>query len=442
LAVGPTAPTKYKEKVMKAVKFYRRLFVFTLLLAMMLGIGFFTGNADRKRVALADSLNRHRLTASYVIFTDGEQVYALNSETGRIEFEGPDAAAVIRSTIAPRRKVFITAGKYVITSPLELVSYFELEMEMGAILEVPNGYDGIVFRLESGTREEAFGVNHARIKGGTVREERTPPYDPNPPSPVLYPQRRWTAFLFHITDVGGGLYWNMVEDVEIWDPDVAFQLQIDATDGWFNDNEFKGVNIHSPNNFIVFGTSLPEPAPVTFNSNHFMNIQGQAGYNSTYGVKDIRGRGNTFLDCKFWDLKNPDAVSASLTPYAIDTLILGGLMTQKMDNRGHRTQIIDRFSGNGLTLDELVVGRASVSTAYYMHADDDGLHVREHDANRDALSLDPDGTLSTDAGITLNGDLRLNEAYRIFGEEGALFLEDETTSQVYRFVLQPVLNTE
>ena len=33
-------------------------------------------------------------------------------------------------------------------------------------------------------------------------------------------------------------------------------------------------------------------------------------------------------------------------------------MTQKMDNQGHRTQIIDRYVGNGLTLDELEVGRA------------------------------------------------------------------------------------
>jgi hypothetical protein len=99
-----------------------------------------------------------------------------------------------------------------------------------------------------------------------------------------------------------------------------------------------------------------------------------------------------------------------------------------------------------LTLDELVVGRASQSTAYYLHADDGGLHVREHDTGGDALRIHPDGAIMTDhiseltpgAGIALDGDLRFEGDYRMFVQGGELLLRDGNTGQLYRFVLQPL----
>jgi hypothetical protein len=389
-----------------------------------------------------------RIPASYIIYTDGTTVYALNGATGKVDFQGTDAAAVIRSTIAPERHIVITAGTYVVTSPLELVSDLTLEMESGAILEVPNGYDGYVFGLGSGPRSEAFGVHNTHIAGGTIREERTDPYNP-PPNPV-YPQRKWLAILLHVEEDLGGVYMNTVQDVEIHDPDTAIRLLNQAPcdeECWIIGNEFIGLRIHQPRVFIEFSVDGVPEEQAYFDQNYFEDILGQCGPNTEFGVKDVRDPGNVFVGVKFWDMKRPGAVSTSLHWSAKDTIILGGLMTQpNLQNEGHRTQIIDRSLNKQLTLDELVIGTASVTTGYYLRAEDDGLHIREHHTPGDALRIDPDGTLMTDeiselspgAGIAVGSDLLFGSQYRLFVGADGLYLEDLETHQVYRLLLEEV----
>ncbi len=58
-------------------------------------------------------------TASYIIFKDGNTIYAKNGMTGKIEFSGTDAATVIQNAInalISGGKIFIKNGTYTLTS--------------------------------------------------------------------------------------------------------------------------------------------------------------------------------------------------------------------------------------------------------------------------------------------------------------------------------------
>ncbi len=61
--------------------------------------------------------------ASYIIFKDGNMIYAKNGTTGKIEFQGTDASAVIQGAInvlTNGGKIFIKAGLYDINSSIFL----------------------------------------------------------------------------------------------------------------------------------------------------------------------------------------------------------------------------------------------------------------------------------------------------------------------------------
>ena len=69
--------------------------------------------------------------------------------------------------------MLILAGKYIVTSPIDLVSHLTLDLEPGSILEVPNGYASYVFGL-GGDGPPKFGVHHTHIQGGVIqRNART-----------------------------------------------------------------------------------------------------------------------------------------------------------------------------------------------------------------------------------------------------------------------------
>ena len=291
-----------------------------------------------------DFNNHLQLPASYIIFTDGDStIYALNGETGRIDYQGTDAAGVIRQTVAKNRKVFIKNGLYPFSSPVDLDSSFILELEPGAILEVPNGYSSYVF----GFVDQGDHLGNASIAGGKIREAGSP-------------QRLWQAVL--LKSSGKGILFNTVKDICIVDAGVAITLLIDDSEGWINGNEFKSIRIWHPRIFIDFVVSADTARG--FHRNYFEDIMGQAQSYTTYGARNVRDIGNVFLDVKFWDLHyNPSAISASISEYARDTIILGGIMSnQNFEDNGIRTQIIDGFQYADLkdaTIDDLTVGTTS-----------------------------------------------------------------------------------
>jgi hypothetical protein len=412
--------------------------------------------------------NKLRLPSSYMIYTDGITTYALNGQTGKIDFQGVDAAEVIRSTFGKHRHILISSGLYRITSPMDLVDDIALEMENGAILEVPNGYEGYVFGLKSRPASEEFGTNNVRITGGTIREERTDAWDPNPPPVPLYPQRKWTAFWLLVEHTMGGVFFNTIRDVRIDDPNVAIKLEerppcsIDVSNPrdwcWINNNVFDNLLIYEPNTYIEFAVDKDVYDPLIraqFSDNVFQNIQGQSGYNTLFGVKNIRGTDNMFVGVTLYDIKNPAGVSANVLQYfAEDTIIIGGAMTYaKFEDKGWRTQIIDLSMNRRLTTEELEIGTSSMEKAFFFRADEDLLRVWEYSqklyTGKDSMHLTPEGILMINqldeltpgAGLTLQSDLNFQDNYRLFVGADGLYLEDLNTGKIYKLTMEEVTVT-
>ena len=71
---------------------------------------------------------------SYIVWTDGTNVYARNCTTGKIDFSGTDASDVIQSAInsmvnSGGGKIFVKAGTYILTRAIRLYSNMTLEGE-------------------------------------------------------------------------------------------------------------------------------------------------------------------------------------------------------------------------------------------------------------------------------------------------------------------------
>ncbi|MCX6821839.1 MAG: right-handed parallel beta-helix repeat-containing protein [Candidatus Aenigmarchaeota archaeon] len=68
---------------------------------------------------------------SYIVFTDGTNIYARNGMTGEIEFQGTDATTIIQSTInslgTNGGKIFIKEGTYLLTDTIYLNSRIALD---------------------------------------------------------------------------------------------------------------------------------------------------------------------------------------------------------------------------------------------------------------------------------------------------------------------------
>ena len=275
----------------------------------------------------------------FIIFTDGTKTFAQNNQTGEIEFHGTDASEVIKNTLKGLRSILIKKGVYSLSRPVEMVSNLDLVLEEGAVLEFPSDYRDAAVRFGNSVRFSSF-------TGGILRLSKPP-------------QMGWTGF--HLQSSGGGVLFNAIHNVEIWRPKIGILLEVSSEDGWINGNDFRSIRIAEPEIFIDFDMTVPwKRGQNGFNRNHFQNIFGQSGPETTFGARSIRHLGNLFLDVRFWDLSHPEGVSASVHPDAEDTIILGGIMTQRnFVNQGLRTQVIDPF--HGVSLDDVAIWSSRVS---------------------------------------------------------------------------------
>ncbi len=99
-------------------------------------------------------------TASYIIFKDGNTIYAKNGTTGAIQFHGEDASTVIQGAIdaisdnvAGGTKgglIFIRAGTYLLTRTIEIKNNITLRGE-GKLVTTLSGNSGIDIISASGT---------------------------------------------------------------------------------------------------------------------------------------------------------------------------------------------------------------------------------------------------------------------------------------------------
>ncbi|MGE0869532.1 MAG: hypothetical protein AB7P03_13275, partial [Kofleriaceae bacterium] len=263
--------------------------------------------------------------------------YFAVDRNGYVLIEDAAADPVIDRALDFSGDVYVHRGEYDLSASFagfNLVSNQRLSFDRDAVVTIPSGYAGAVFRFPNGT-------NTSFLSGGKVTEA----------APKL---KRWTGVLLEATT--GGVYYNTVREMNLDAAGVGIKLRFTGATSWLNGNSFDGLIINAPTVGVCFeagGTAgaYPTPCastasfPVNYgpNRNVFNNILGQGSAGTTHGFKDICGRSNSFMFARMWDLHaNPNAVSANLTTNASDTIIIGGIMTiQKFTDDGVRTKIID-----------------------------------------------------------------------------------------------------
>jgi hypothetical protein len=243
--------------------------------------------------------------------------------------------------------IYIRDGLYQLSasfSGFDLRSYTVLTLGPQAVIRVPSGYSGPVFRLQSkvGSRP----LSNCTINGGIIHEA-------NPP------QRDWTGISLHA--ISSGVYFNKFRNTHILDAGTGIELkgtsnQLSSGDpnfktggGWVNGNSFESLTMLNNNVFIDFvmsGSGKPT-SHSGINRNHFINIECQSGRHTMHGIRNIRDRGNTFIAVNIWDINlgGPTAIVSNVDEKATGTIIVSGEMTgQNFTDRGTSTKIIDELN--------------------------------------------------------------------------------------------------
>ncbi len=256
-------------------------------------------------------------TASYIIFKDGNTIYAKNGTTGKIDFQGTDAATVINSAISMLSiggKIFIRAGDYSISSTINInKSSIIIEGESFGIVE---GSGEIGTTLTFWTNIELMRIaktDNTLIEGIILKNLK-----------ILNTGGARTQEVVYAKDISYSLF----ENIYINNGGASCEVfKLDAVDQWCAHNKFIGVLIRG---IGITGTGLSMQA----SANKFVNINcfygcrfwngfigvdiqnetgriGDVDYNyftncvfdttSAYGVKD-NGVGNSFIACTFMDI--------------------------------------------------------------------------------------------------------------------------------------------
>ena len=107
-------------------------------------------------------------SSSYIIFTDGKNIFAKNTTTGLIEFSGTDASTVIQNAIDSTRsnqyraggKILFKSGTYTISSTIEPRGGVTLEGEnkVSTQLRLADGVNVDMFRWTGAHKTEFFPI--------------------------------------------------------------------------------------------------------------------------------------------------------------------------------------------------------------------------------------------------------------------------------------------
>ena len=256
---------------------------------------------------------------NYIIYKSGSTYYAKRNDGTQVA-SGPTPDPVIQTTLNQTSPtgvgpgdIYIQSGTYNLSSSFtgfNIKSSTQLRLDTTALLSVPNGYSGYVFKLATGTTNCIF-------DGGTIRE--LIPSGGNP-------QRRWTAIQLQATT--DGVFFNKFMNTTIRDANIGIKLLVDGSNGWINANSFQFLKMWRNNIFIDFDMTVPWPGGqvVGIYRNHFQNIECQSGSNTRHGVRNIRHRSNMFIDVKIWDIPSA-SITSNIHANADHTIIIGGIMT-------------------------------------------------------------------------------------------------------------------
>lgn len=191
-------------------------------------------------------------------------------------------------------------------------------------LQVPNGYTGTLFRIDSDVEADEVGM-----RGFSMEEQGSATYS-------------YKAIKFQING-SNSMIFTRFSDLFIYSADTAIELET-SNSRWINGNLFDNINIYNPKVGVLFDQQSGQISENTFNS---VNIQSKTAV-TTNGFKDVNGRGNMFMNCKVWDL-DTTGTECNIKSTADGTVIIGGRMTGTSGsfvNQGIKTLILDSGGTN------------------------------------------------------------------------------------------------
>lgn len=333
------------------------------------GIGLSIGNAKQLfRPALATSAIPHQPFTWTIYKTDPFSPTSLtfgqkNDGSSPISGTADDIIHTVlqdhgplndpQGTLAGPGRIYIDRGIYGLTgsfSGFNVRSHTAIILDPQARILVPSAYRGSVFKFES---SNAVGnCVGCIIDGGEITEAQPQ-------------QKGWTAILLNGTGTGErtpGVLFNKFTNMAIRSAKIGILLQAvsdaDPQDrqglprsdmqgiwgGWVNGNSFESIKMWDCEIFIAFNmvNMYRQNTQVTgIHRNRFLNIECQSTANTTYGVRDIRHFGNSFINVNVWDAP-AEATISNVHPDSRGTIIISGIMTgQSFVDRGVSTKIMD-----------------------------------------------------------------------------------------------------
>lgn len=260
-----------------------------------------------------------------------------NQQTGITEFSGLTGACEdvfqYALTNSLRASIYVAPGSYTMSAGFAGLTVSQVEttlvMDPGALLNVPQGYSGSLIIIGNGNSKSV-------IRGGRLTENGTP-------------QKLWNAFLLNSTTAGIGTL--SISDTYIRFADTGIKLHTQDTTGPFiNACTFNNIFIDTTRNGIVFDHTGSYTDQLSgCNTNMFSNITYQADASTVYGIKDVNGRRNMFLNDYIVDFSGAQ-ITCNITANARNTQIIGGTVTSlnfaDLTPAGSETLIRDEYQGD------------------------------------------------------------------------------------------------
>ena len=198
--------------------------------------------------------------------------------------------------------IYLPAGKHNLSAGFtgwSLPKYTTVTMAPTCGIFVPDSYAGYVFGMIPASAGGTY--IGSMVEGGYIREFS---------GAGANADHLWSAFRLECGNPGGT---TSVDFVTLQHINVAYakngiEFLNNSTDGsgWINGNTFIDLTFADCENGINFNNNGRPVEPTGgygfTNRNNFIGMHGQAGNVSIYGVKDIIGKMNIFIDCTMWDL--------------------------------------------------------------------------------------------------------------------------------------------
>lgn len=399
----------------------------------------------------------------YSIFKDGSTYYLRNNVTGAIEVSNAAPDTVFQTALTNGGDIYVYDGDYTFTAasspvlsmPVSPV-YARLFQGPNVNLIVPQGFTGVLLQFRHAAVGTA-GVTRCKISGGNMKEAGTR-------------QELWTAIQFY-GDAGvsvTGIYWNVVEDLQIYYPKKGIHL-LNASGGtlcFMNQNIFRNIIIWYPiEDGVHFDMQNAYVASTNgFHRNRFeyVSIQGAGetvGAGATVGFRDIRHKDNSFIGCYPVDFTG-DAKTATIHADAVSTEIFGGTMdaigyvnsssTTKAITENGRITTNGINPANGNNLDTLMgAGQTTLTWSFWNTALSERFYIQKNtnEYQFDFVRQTSGGALRPvlfrQYDVTL-GAPGLVESFRIETDSGLrvnsskLRLRDSNDSHNYTFVVSDI----